>query len=218
MSEVYIDDANMQTHVTDMGTRSFCPLTSYLKAPQLPDDDPHQQHEWYPLYVSFQREMKVKEVLDNNNFETFLPMTVRTERVGKSIVHQRVPALRNFIFIRSYYQRIRWMKMYNRVCTALQFMSHGSLRVEDTIIPQYQMETFIQASIRGEGKEHVVYLTPQEIEEFKGKEVQFVEGDFKGIRGYIQRVNKNKMVIVTLKGIQSIALPVSRKNEIVFVE
>lgn len=212
-----IDRAVQPTLVTDEGTRSFIPLSQYLDAHTLPADDPHQSHDWYPLYVSYQRELDVRHELNQKDFITFLPMVVSYERVDKKIVKREEPAIHNLIFIKSYYERIRWMKMYNKTCTSLQFTTRGFQTVRDTIIPLDQMERFMSACQKAEGKEHVLFLSPAEVKEFQGKEVRFIKGDFEGIEGYIQRVNKNKMVIVTLTGIQSIALPISRKDELMFL-
>ena len=80
-----------------------------------------------------------------------------------------------------------------------------------------QMAQFIHASEKAEGSGYALYLKPEEIEQYKGKEVKFVKGLFEGIEGYIRRINKNKMVVVTLKDLISIALPVSRKDELMFL-
>ncbi|MBQ9356142.1 MAG: UpxY family transcription antiterminator [Prevotella sp.] len=212
------DKAVKPTLVTDEGTRSFVSLSQYLQAPILPDDDPFQMHEWFPLFVSYQRELKVKSELDDNGFETFIPMEAKVCRKDGKIVRCVEPAIHNLIFIKSYYERIRWMKMYNKVCTSMQFTSKGSQTPQDTIIPLVQMTRFIEASRKAEDNEHALYLSPTEIEQFKGREVKFVKGIFEGIEGYIQRINKNKMVVVTLKDLISIALPVSRKDELAFIK
>ena len=217
MSMSTADGVILQPHVADVGTRSFVPLSQYLNAQSLPDDDPALAHDWYPLYVTYQRELDVKQVLDGQAFTTFLPMRITYEQVGKKIVSREEPAIHNLIFVKSYYERIRWMKMYNKTCTALQFTTHGLQTARDTIIPLHQMERFIDACHKAEGKDRVLFLSPDEIEEFKGREVRFVKGDFIGVEGYVQRVNKNKMVIVTLKGVQSIALPVYRRDELEFI-
>ena len=217
MSMSTTDGVILQPHVADVGTRSFVPLSQYLNAQSLPDDDPGLSHDWDPLFVSYQRELDVNQVLDEQCFETFLPMRVTYERVGKKVVSREEPAIHNLIFVKSYYERIRWMKMYNRTCTALQFTTRGFQTARDTIIPLRQMERFIDACRKAEGKDRVLFLRPDEIEEFKGREVRFIKGDFAGVEGYIQRVNKNKMVIVTLQGIQSIALPVYRRDELEFI-
>ena len=212
-----VDKTVKPTLVTDEGTRFYVSLGQYLQAPALPPDDPSKQHDWYPLFVSYQRELKVQAELEKRGFETFIPMEVKTIRHDDKIVHRRLPAIHNLIFINSYYERIRWMKMYNRVCTSLQFTSTGCQTPRDTVIPPAQMAQFIHASEKAEGSGYALYLKPEEIEQYKGKEVKFVKGLFEGIEGYIRRINKNKMVIVTLKDLISIALPVSRKYELMFL-
>ena len=211
------DKAVKPTLVTDEGTRSFVSLGQYLQAPTLPADDSSQQHDWYPLFVSYQRELKVQAELEEKGFETFIPMEVKTMRCDDKIVHRKMPAIHNLIFVNSYYERIRWMKMYNKVCTSLQFTSTGNQTPRDTVIPLTQMVQFIHASERAEGNEYALYLKPEEIEQYKGREVKFIKGLFHGIEGYIQRINKNKMVVVTLKDLISIALPVSQRDELIFL-
>lgn len=212
-----VDKTIEPTLVKDEGTRSFTLLKDYLEAPRLPDDDPSQRHEWFPLFVSYQRELKVKSELDANGFETFIPMESKVTRQDSKIVRSVEPAIHNLIFIKSYYERIRWMKMYNSVCTSMQFTTKGYQSPRDTVIPLAQMTRFIEACKKAEDNEYALYLSPAEIAQFKGKEVKFVKGIFEGIEGYIQRVNKNKMVIVTLKDLISIALPVYRKDELQFL-
>ena len=203
--------------VTDEGTRSFVSLGKYLEAHSLPLDDPLQPHDWYPLFVSYQRELKVQTELEANGFKTFLPMKAKVTKQDRKIVHSMEPAIHNLIFVNSYYERKRWMKMYNKVCTSLQFMSRGFLSPRGMVIPPAQMTQFINACEKAEGNERAIYLRPDEIVQYKGKQVKFVKGVFEGIEGYIQRVNKNRMVIVTLKDLISIALPVSHRDELAFI-
>lgn len=217
MSELIIVKTVKPTLVTDEGTRSFVTLRNYLTAPSLPIDDPSLHHDWYPLFVSYQRELKVQTELKANGFETFLPMEDRVIKQDHKIVHSMEPAIHNLIFVKSYYERIRWMKMYNKVCTSIQFMSFGGHSPRETVIPPAQMKQFINACEKAEGNERALYLRPDEIVQYKGKQVKFVKGVFEGIEGYIQRVNKNRMVVVTLKDIISIALPVSRRDELAFI-
>ena len=218
MSEVIIVKTVKPTLVTDEGTRSFISLGKYLNARLLPLDDPSLPHDWYPLFVSYQRELKVQEELEANGFETFLPMESKTSKQGHKIVHSMEPAIHNLIFVKSYYERIRWMKMYNKVCTSIQFMSFEGHSPRETVIPPVQMTHFINACKKAEGNEYSIFLRPDEIAQYKGKQVKFVKGVFEGIEGYIQRVNKNRMVIVTLKDLISIALPVSCRDELAFIQ
>ncbi len=217
MSMLITDNLVQPPLVTDEGTRSFISLEAYLDASTLPDDDPSQQHNWYPLFVSYQRELKVQAELEDNGFETFIPKEVTYERIDRKIEKRVQPAIHNLIFINSYYERIRWMKMYNKVCTSLQFTTRGFQTVKDTVIPLAQMTQFIAASQKAEGNEYALYLKPEEIAQYKGKEVKFVKGIFEGIEGCVQRINKNKMVVVSLRDLISIALPVYRRDELEFI-
>ena len=59
MSELIIEKTVQPTLVIDEGTRSFVTLKKYLTATSMPLDDLSLPHDWYPLYVSYQRELKV---------------------------------------------------------------------------------------------------------------------------------------------------------------
>lgn len=56
---------------------------------------------WFPMRVTYGREQIVKEFLDTIDVETFLPMTERVRRVNNKIVHEKVPAISNLIFVHS---------------------------------------------------------------------------------------------------------------------
>ena len=117
------------------------------------------------------------------------------------------PAIHNLIFVKSYYERIRWMKMYNKVCTSIQFISRGFSSPRETVIPLAQMTQLINACRKVEGNERALYLRSDEIVQYKGKQVKFVKGTFEDIESFIQRVNKNRMVVVTLKDVYPLLCP-----------
>ncbi len=55
---------------------------------------------WYPLRITYSQEMKVKEYLDKEHIESFIPMRyVEKECQGKK-TRQLVPAIHNLLFIR----------------------------------------------------------------------------------------------------------------------
>ena len=56
--------------------------------------------EWYPLRVTYSRELKVREILDNEGVECFIPMTVKTETVNGQRIRKTVPAVNNLCFAR----------------------------------------------------------------------------------------------------------------------
>ena len=138
---------------------------------------------WYPMRVTYDREEIIKEHLDTDRVDSFLPM--REEYYADAKGHPRkrtVPAVRNLIFIHSSQKDITEMKMYKAHYQPLRYMTDrtadGAIAHIMTI-PDEQMEQFIR-----------VVTAPG-----------ITGGDFKGVEGIIRRIKRNKHVVVELKGI-----------------
>ena len=179
------------------------------------------------MNVSYQRELRVQEELQRNDFETFIPMQTVVRNVegddsvsGPSYQQITEPAIHNLIFIRSTYQRIRWMKMFNRTCSALQFLRTGDADkpAPERYIPVAQMEQFIRASQTALGDERARFLTPEEARKNLNRPVRFVRGKYAGITGTLQRISHNKVVVLDLQGIVSLALPIGHVAEVEVME
>ena len=87
MSNVNENTPSEATRVTDPGTRSFVSAPRPLA--------------WYPMYVTYARELDVQEALNKAGVENFLPMEHIVMRVGKKIVEREQPAIHNLIFLHS---------------------------------------------------------------------------------------------------------------------
>ena len=69
---------------------------------------------WYPLRITYSQEMKVKEYLDKEHIESFIPMRyVEKECQGKK-TRQLVPAIHNLLFIHT----CRKKNMIRDICHA----------------------------------------------------------------------------------------------------
>ena len=56
---------------------------------------------WFPMRVTYAREMKVKDELDRLKIENFLPMKYKVVDADTSHPHKElVPAINNLIFVR----------------------------------------------------------------------------------------------------------------------
>ena len=87
---------------------------------------------WFPMRVTYQREMKVKAELDRLGIECFVPMTYRVvesrndgitdkRKHGETeLLRELVPAINNLIFVRSTQERISGLKASNEVLEPLQ--------------------------------------------------------------------------------------------------
>ena len=78
---------------------------------------------WFPMRVTYQREMKVKTELDRLRIESFVPMTYKmVDADTDNPCRKLVPAIRNLIFVQSTQERISHLKSSNEVLEPLRYM------------------------------------------------------------------------------------------------
>ena len=74
---------------------------------------------WFPMRVTYQREMKVKAELDRLGIENFVPMrykVVESRNDGDTELRRKLmPAISNLIFVRSTQERVSELKQSNEV-------------------------------------------------------------------------------------------------------
>lgn len=164
---------------------------------------------WFPMRVTYGRELSVKTFLDSEGFETFLPMTTRRFQVGKRVVKKRVPALNNLVFVHDTMQRITEVKQTRLAAQPLRYMMRRPLdpeheTAEVITVPDAQMQSFIKVT---EGpEEQFTYLTADELKGHDQGHVVIASGPFAGVEGTIKRVHGNKQVVVELEGIGGITI------------
>ena len=165
---------------------------------------------WFPMRVTYQREMKVKAELDRLGIENFVPMRYRiaeSQNDGESEIRRElVPAINNLIFVRSSQERMSELKMTNEVLEPLRYMMDHTVGKPHEImtIPDRQMENFMRvASVTDDS---VMFLDESTIVGKEGKRVEIMGGAFEGVTGVIRRVKRCKRVVVELEGIASVAI------------
>ena len=165
---------------------------------------------WFPMRVTYQREMKVKAELDRLGIECFVPMKYRITESRKQgdteLRKELVPAINNLIFVRSTKERISELKRTNEVLEPLRYMLDHTADETHTImtVPDKQMENFMRvASVTDDS---VIFLDESTIVGKEGKRVQIMGGAFEGVTGVIRRVKRCKRVVVELEGIASVAI------------
>ena len=162
------------------------------------------------MRVTYGREEKIKGTLDGLNIRNFLPMQrVRGWIDDKGVLHQRfVPAVRNMIFVYASQEEITELKMYNKDCQPLRYITNPFSEGSDDhilTIPNRQMENFIRvASVQDD---RVIYLDPNaEFLRTPGRRVRITDGDFKDAEGFIKRLKNNRRVIVEIHGVAAVAI------------
>ena len=173
---------------------------------------------WYPMRVTYGREIKVKGELDRLGIENFVPMTYKVVDVNGEILHRElVPAINNLIFVRSTQERISGLKRSNEVLEPLRYMVDFTAEEEHVIltVPDRQMENFMRVATNTD--ESVMFLDEKSIVGKEGKRVRIMGGAFEGVEGVIRRVKRCKRVVVEIEGVASVAIahvPVGMLREI----
>lgn len=165
---------------------------------------------WYPMRVTYGREMKVKGELDRLGIENFVPMTYRVVESrtdgATELRRELVPAINNLIFVRSTQERISGLKRSNEVLEPLRYMMDHTAEEAHVIItvPDRQMENFMRVATMTD--DSVMFLDEKSIVGKEGKRVKIIGGVFEGVEGVIRRVKRCKRVVVELEGIASVAI------------
>ena len=200
MSNVNEEKPFNATCVPDAGTRSYA---------------------WFPMYVTYSREIQVRDALDKQGVKNFLPMERVTERVGKKLVHTMQPLIHNLIFVYSNRTQLRELKMFNRNCTHMQFMTIKPRNDEQSsvviTIPERQMEQFMRAMGVDDAFGQRSFIPYTDFLGKEGRTVRFVAGPFEGIEGTIKRVNKNRSVVISLPHVGCLLIPIPRITDLQFI-
>lgn len=162
---------------------------------------------WFPMRVTYQREMKVKAELDRLGIESFVPMTYKVvDADTDNPCRKFVPAIRNLIFVRSTQERISHLKSSNETLEPLRYMIDQTAQQPHTImtIPDRQMQNFMRVASKSD--DSVMFLDDESVVGKEGKRVEIIGGAFEGVIGVIRRVKRCKRVVVEIEGVASVAI------------
>lgn len=162
--------------------------------------------QWFPMRVTYNRELKVKEHLDTIKVENFIPLHYEIVGKGNDRKRKLVPAVHNLIFIRSTKQQLTNLKQSVKELEPLRFIVRTNLDGNSEIlrIPDKQMENFMRvASIQDDS---VMFLQPGDYINKIGRRVLITEGIFAGVEGVIKRFKNNRHVVVQMEGLAAVAI------------
>ena len=165
---------------------------------------------WFPMRVTYQREMKVKAELDRLGIDCFIPMTyklVESQNDGDMELRRvLVPAINNLIFVRSTQERLSELKRRNEVLEPFRYMMDHTAAGEHTImtVADREMENFMRVASRTD--DSVMFLDNETVVGKEGKRVEIMGGAFEGVTGVIRRVKRCKRVVVEIEGVASVAI------------
>ena len=162
------------------------------------------------MWVTYQREMKVKAELDRLGIENFVPMRYRIAESlndGKTELRRElVPAINNLIFVRSTQELMSELKQSNEVLEPLRYLMDHTASREHAImtVADRDMANFMRvASVTDDS---VMFLDEETVVGKEGKRVEIMGGPFVGVTGVIRRVKRCKRVVVEIEGVASVAI------------
>lgn len=164
---------------------------------------------WYPMRVTYGREMRLKAFLDGKGIETFLPMTTRVSKTGGHIRHERVPAIGNLLFVHASRNVITTLKHGYRDAEPLRFMTRPASTERNApneiiIVPDRQMENFMKVAIADDDQR--TFLSTGDMRGRSGVHVVIANGPFAGVEGVIKRVRGNRRVVVEIEGVAGVCV------------
>ena len=163
---------------------------------------------WFPMRVTYGRELIIKEFLDKENIENFLPMHYAIVDTKDGPKRQAVPAVSNLIFIRSTKVQLTRLKMYDKRFEPLRYMIRKlDIDNEQEIITvsDKSMDNFLKVAQLP--SDDVFYLDINDhVLSNIGKRVLITAGPFVGVEGIVKRIRRNKHVVIQLDDILAAAI------------
>lgn len=158
------------------------------------------------MRVTYRRELKIKQHLDDLGIENFVPMHYEMVETAKGSKRKLVPAIHNLIFVHSTQATLTELKTGKKEFEPLRYMMRPTENGDHEIIhvPDYQMNNFLKvASVKDES---VFFLKCNDFINKIGTRVRVTGGYFKDVEGTIKRVKKNKHVVVQIEGVAAVAI------------
>ncbi len=157
---------------------------------------------WYPLRVTYSRELKVREIFCGSGCEAFVPMTVRMLEKNGVKEYRTVPAVGNLCFIRACRTAIDEIREAKGLKSYTSYIWNKGTRRPITV-PDKAMDDFIRVSETM--REDIVYLHELNSKLRQGQMVRVIAGPFSGVEGRVVRVKRSRRVMVELPGMMAVA-------------
>lgn len=157
---------------------------------------------WFAVRVTYGRELKFRQLLEEAGFQCFIPMRKKTvEKNGQKTV-KTVPAVSNLCFVNTEKSLLDgFFTSFGESCWG-HYIWDKSTR-KPIIVPDKAMEDFIQISTIM--SDDILYLNEITSKLRLGQKVRVTDGPFKGVEGTVIRIRRSRRVVVELPGMLAIA-------------
>jgi transcription antitermination factor NusG len=146
---------------------------------------------WFALYTKSRFEKQANRLLQQQGFETYLPLIITTRKWSDRLKKVEVPLLNSYVFV--IYDPNNPLSYYNILETpgVVRFISFEGKPVR---IPDNQIDSLRKLSQEGYEMEPLVKPIPL------GSEVEIKRGPLKGIKGLVVRSPEgaNQLLVIRL--------------------
>ena len=157
---------------------------------------------WYPLRITYSRELALINYLDSKQIENFIPMRYEYIVRNECKIRKLVPAIHNLVFVRSTRKQLEEIKEAKGAILPIRYIMDCETQQPITI-PDVQMRSFI--AVAGNCDQQVVYLDPTTINLKRGQRVRITGGVFEGVEGEFVRIKDDRRVVVVIQGLMAVA-------------
>ena len=173
-----------------------------------------KEEKWYVLQAIYSRALVAQKMLSDLSIETFIPMERKDIKVkGNKTQTKMVPIIRNLIFVKSTFTRIREIKAVHKYLWYLTYQDEGSAK--PMVVPEERMDRFINFV---EGNfDQIEYLDHETLNLKRGERVRIISGVFKDKEAtFIKIVGKrSKQLVIAIDGILAVVIKTSNPSQII---
>ena len=157
--------------------------------------------QWFAMRVTYSREVKMKEMLEEQGIECFIPMRYESKVIRGKKAKILKPVIHNLLFVRSAQTRLQEVK---KSYDYLQYMINREH--QKIVVPDAQMQNFI--AVAGTYDEQLIWINPEELNLAKGTRVRVTGGDFEGREGIFVKVKgaRDRRVVIAIQGVVAVAM------------
>ena len=161
-----------------------------------------EKEKWYVVRVPYARELKLKDYLDQEQIECFVPM--RYKEVEKAGRKKRVlaSAVSSMAFIHSSKEEILKHQPFTAAISPFAFMIDKACK-SPMVVPDREMRNFMLVANHVE--DDIVYLDEAAANMKVGEKVKVIGGPFEGVEGIITRIKKHKRILIRIEGVAAVA-------------
>lgn len=160
------------------------------------------EKQWHALRVTYCRELRVQQILEDRGIRTFVPMRLLREERGGKVVSRRIPAVNNLLFAFSDQQTLYEYILSEGEYSMTRFIWDRTTR-RPIVVPAKQMEDFIR--ICDVSADDALYLSELDEKLKNGAPVRVAFGPLAGVEGRVVRIRKSRRILVELPGLVSVA-------------